>query len=62
MSPATSTALPLLAMMLATSARSMPGDADRRQERADRRRDQADQERDQGRDVERDVEVSDAIG
>ena len=43
-SPATSTAFPLLAMMLARSARSMPGDADGRQQGADRRGNQADQQ------------------
>ena len=58
MSPATSTALPLLAMMFAAQGAVHAGDADGRQQGADRRRDQADEQGDQRRDVQRQVEVA----
>ena len=50
MSPAASTARPDMASTLRRTSRSMPGDADGRQQRADRGRDQADQQRDQHQD------------
>ena len=46
-SPAASTARPDIASTLRCTSRSMPGDADRRQQRADRGRDQADQQGDE---------------
>ena len=46
-SPAASTARPLIASTLRCTSRSMPGDADRGEQRADRRRDQAHEQRDE---------------
>ncbi len=58
MSPATSTALPLLAMMLAMQRPVHARDADGRQQGADGRRDQAHQQGDQVGMSERQVEVA----
>ncbi len=52
-SPAASTARPDIASTLCCTSRSMPGDADRRDEGADRRRHQADEQRDEHRDRHR---------
>ena len=49
-SPAASTARPDIASTLRCTSRSMPGDADRRQQSADGRRNQADQQRDEHED------------
>ena len=46
-SPAASTARPDIASTLRCTSRSMPGDADRGEQRADRRRDEAHEERDE---------------